>query len=655
MAEKRTTDDSRRSLTPPRYSLGEEKSSHRAIGIAGKAISSFGTPDTAASTPEAAVASLGRHVIPLLYIDTIQTIFGTHVDLYRDVMHVSPSANERQIRIAYFKQGRKTLQGKDQSKPVIESLSKMTKRTFEAISMGYEILSTPSWKATYDKANGSLETIRQRYYGGAVGVATQHPRENSTKEITREVSSAASGDLLDMSLSVISSCSSTTFAARTSSPPRSVLRRTKSSNSEAPGSTGIESSPSRGKIRWNESVEEVIYKEHPEEADFKRFQPDEVDNAELLQDLLAAEEEQDRLDSLRRSSEAQNSGIQGRFISFFDNLDTKLDTLEETVGGIVNYFSDDEAKNVDRAILEAGITPMKKEQSIANGTHPRHSVDTSASSASTPVQSNSTGMSHGFEDDDDDGDETNEENDTAARNLFASLVRPPPASFRSSFHGSTKLAWDEPKTSATAATSSTPPNMGTAHAASPSTRRQRSSSYQTNSLSPSTERDTTISSSSKRRDTSRVALIEHLLVGLPDGKNEDPTLSPPRAAVVEQDPTTRCVPVGVVHATSSNMTVNSGITCELDKKSGCIKPGILNDMIVANTSKNNTKVQHSAGSGLQQHNDQQFYDCLSLYMASFSDEMEKLGTVVSQFGSEVGKHVSANWEQANQTVSSLAK
>jgi hypothetical protein len=87
--------------------------------------------------------------IPVPHILTLQAAYGNKVNLYRDVLKIKSGATERQIRIAYFREGRVILTD--------DELSPESKRQFEAISIAYEILSR--WRYLYDSCGGDLNKL----------------------------------------------------------------------------------------------------------------------------------------------------------------------------------------------------------------------------------------------------------------------------------------------------------------------------------------------------------------------------------------------------------------------------------------------------------------------------------------------------------------
>jgi hypothetical protein len=95
--------------------------------------------------------------IPEGYRETIIQGFGENVDLYRDVLQISPAADARVLRISYFRRGRQILadaaaeqqhHGRGQDDPTA-ALSEEAQTQFQAVSMAYDILSNPIWNEIY--------------------------------------------------------------------------------------------------------------------------------------------------------------------------------------------------------------------------------------------------------------------------------------------------------------------------------------------------------------------------------------------------------------------------------------------------------------------------------------------------------------------------
>lgn len=107
------------------------------------------TPSTVCSTPDPASTTAD-------YVENIENAFGINADLYEDVLKVSKECSSRDLRVAYFRRGREVLSQKDcpslslSSATVSHDLPKQVKNQFQAISMAYEILSTPALKNAYD-------------------------------------------------------------------------------------------------------------------------------------------------------------------------------------------------------------------------------------------------------------------------------------------------------------------------------------------------------------------------------------------------------------------------------------------------------------------------------------------------------------------------
>ncbi|KAL3906757.1 MAG: hypothetical protein SGILL_009144, partial [Bacillariaceae sp.] len=105
--------------------------------------------------------------IPIGHVETILSVFGNDdssydpLDLYRDVLDVSPDASERDIRIAYFRRGREVLSvdgdaANEASAVASGVMDPATRTKFQAVSMAYEILSNPAWKQQYLENGGGI-------------------------------------------------------------------------------------------------------------------------------------------------------------------------------------------------------------------------------------------------------------------------------------------------------------------------------------------------------------------------------------------------------------------------------------------------------------------------------------------------------------------
>jgi len=129
----------------------------------------------------------GEEFLPQGHVDTILDTYGSSssslslLDLYNDVLRVSPEASDREIRIAYFRRGREILgeaalpgsssasssnhnsnnENQNQNRCGVNKLDTETKTKFQAVSMAYEILTTPEWKKIYLR-QGGLNMERRR-------------------------------------------------------------------------------------------------------------------------------------------------------------------------------------------------------------------------------------------------------------------------------------------------------------------------------------------------------------------------------------------------------------------------------------------------------------------------------------------------------------
>lgn len=166
------------------------------------------------------IDDLEETTLPFGYVELICAAFGStsgddgddhhrtsrrhrhrRVDLYTDVLRISPSASDREIRIAYFKRGREILGEKgfaaaaavgsggsraradgsinDNDTGRDPLLDEDTQMKFQAISMAYEILSTPGWREEFDIIQRQLQRW-QRKRQQSDSVRYYHESTNTT-------------------------------------------------------------------------------------------------------------------------------------------------------------------------------------------------------------------------------------------------------------------------------------------------------------------------------------------------------------------------------------------------------------------------------------------------------------------------------------------
>jgi curved DNA-binding protein CbpA len=218
----------------------------------------------------------GATNLPASYVKHIQEAFGESADLYNDVLRISRLSSPRDLRIAYFRRGREVLSDREYSTSsgtaatVGGNVSGSAKQRFQAVSMAYEILSSPAWKDIYD-SRGMEE-------------------KDSVK------------------------------SSPTSAPSSPVLRRS--------SSLGRRSRANQNAVRWNEEVEELVFDQDPNEvgrdvskksdADQKRKRKGRKPKKRVVVDTL----------ELQRHLEKLDQEAEKHFVSdFIDDLENSIEEL----------------------------------------------------------------------------------------------------------------------------------------------------------------------------------------------------------------------------------------------------------------------------------------------------------------------------------------
>mmetsp|Transcript_16113 Transcript_16113/g.37361 ORF Transcript_16113/g.37361 Transcript_16113/m.37361 type:complete len:1165 (+) Transcript_16113:456-3950(+) len=251
-----------------------------------------------------------REEIPRGHVNTILRFYGgtdnspCSLDLYRDVLRVSPEASDREIRIAYFRRGREILgdnvnrtnQNHAVTKAEATKLDPFTKSRFQAVSMAYEILSTPAWREIYLRQGGL--TLCDYYTGDHNGIPQN--KTVTPMSVIGEKLGSSKNDPFSSSPSTVAAAFPNTVGGgekiqlhrdhgtpknlaasihnsegrgnqinrsprlRTALRKSSFLGRGHSGKSLA-SSTRPHKERSSSSVRWKDHVEELVFAKHPNE------------------------------------------------------------------------------------------------------------------------------------------------------------------------------------------------------------------------------------------------------------------------------------------------------------------------------------------------------------------------------------------------------
>jgi len=284
------------------------------------ASASTATESTSGTAAAVAAASIAACPIPRRYVDVVQRAFGTEtasdaaavaVDLYADVLRVPPSANEHELRIAYFRRGRQVLASDDGGRAGNGSkedkeLSDQAKQRFQAVSMTYEIVSSPRMKLYYDqygfqgcidyyaehdcddegdgnaaaaaataddgkdseqKSNANQSTQTMTPDDGARGNHQRTPSQAEQPGIAKEEEWDALSDPSSIQFSMPANANGRNSIDLSSQQQPRTKPFERALVPAAACSSGR--SVSSRSIRWNEHVEELLYDQDPDEVRFK--------------------------------------------------------------------------------------------------------------------------------------------------------------------------------------------------------------------------------------------------------------------------------------------------------------------------------------------------------------------------------------------------
>jgi curved DNA-binding protein CbpA len=251
------------------------------------------SPATTRALPEATG-------LPRAHVTAIRHCFGQSCNIYKNVLQVGRTANERQLRIAYFRRGRNVLAehpdagGATNSngqldKKLLKTLSAEVKERFQAVSLAYELLNNKEWKALYDA------------HGWEAPLVDGPPMSRSVTP------------------------------PRRSTPP--ILR-------PAVGTPDERRSRSAGRgIRWSNQVEELVFRPDPEELQARRLResppPDAAPQAIVpLSDLFGPDHEIPEEWEGGNKETSFMANFLGKVDQSLDGLEASLDTWMSSSGGL---------------------------------------------------------------------------------------------------------------------------------------------------------------------------------------------------------------------------------------------------------------------------------------------------------------------------------
>ena len=293
----------------------------------------------------------------MLHVTAIRQCFGFDCDIYRDVLKVGRNASDKQLRIAYFRRGRNVLaehkdlvrSPKDNSSIAsLKYISAETKEKFQAVSLAFEIISEPEWRALYDKQgwNAPLINVPPK----KLSLLQSAKRKNN--------SNAKHGRAPNKEPS-----SKQSSRARSISP---ILRSSVVTPDERRSrSTG------RG-ITWSEQVEELVFRQDPEELEARRIKSPPPEPSMFDDDWMHGD-----IDGRMKSSSFM--------ANFLNDLDHSLDGLEASLDGLWSMSSAGESKESRNEAKAAPAVPDRTEMSspVSLETQASKSVDSTTTEDDT--------------------------------------------------------------------------------------------------------------------------------------------------------------------------------------------------------------------------------------------------------------------------------
>ncbi|OEU21631.1 hypothetical protein FRACYDRAFT_235257 [Fragilariopsis cylindrus CCMP1102] len=333
--------------------------------------------------------------LPRSYVDAILKVYGTSrrsssssslssslyvadnddVDLYRDVLQISSKASNREIQMAYIREGRSMLittnnNDKDDGTTTSSARStellddRETKLKFIALSMAHEILSTPSLKEIYD-------TTQRQQSGGSSdddAVCCEISKSDSTSKAKAKEKQVSPVKVLRAS-SYNTNVGRDIIFGRSSSLPSSLLL----SNGIARSSTGLSaltsSSSSSSSIRWKDHVEEMKFIGHPNEHEKwirKAAKSEEKEKQKQQQQQLEKHTKTERTNTSSSSSTSTSQCC----TSIPEELESRLVSMDADVGGerlFVKDFWDTFEDSLDTVTSVVLVGPNVLNSGITDG------------------------------------------------------------------------------------------------------------------------------------------------------------------------------------------------------------------------------------------------------------------------------------------------
>lgn len=251
--------------------------------------------------------SNSKKVLPREHVRRIQSVYGAQCDIYRDIFQLKGPAVEdsspQQIRAAYFRRGRQILRREQKEGNDRQAVSEQ-KQQFQALSLAYEIMSHKEYKQAYD------------LYGWE---AVEEPMEDAGLSTRNNIMSSPTTITSEDSTAPMNSKTKTTSVLRNNSKRKQTADKKIATATAA--EEGTPRSNGRG-ISWSEHVEELVYKQHPEEEQLRKQKRN--NKKKIMLDHQSLSTALHELEKEHRK-EVDNSQVAHR--DFFDNLEDKMENM----------------------------------------------------------------------------------------------------------------------------------------------------------------------------------------------------------------------------------------------------------------------------------------------------------------------------------------